>query len=462
MEQSPGCVAVDTPGVKLAFMSENFTQDPNKQQSAVITGKRGAGKPRRGQPQFTGQVVAAPYAPQMGYLMKALCGAPTTSPDAIRSLTAAAVQQITPEAGCADTVVGLPCPNHGFVQDSVITVHGTTNYDGEYRVARGVTTDLIAIEAPYIAETLTANAKIYRGRAPLLEGEAVDLGDGTVGLPVHGNMHSLNTGDTITITGTTNYDGTYKLTAQCGKRMLIITHAYEAETFDGTVPAVPSFWRHKFALPKHQPTVTMEKYLDYDPDLPDLKPYQRFSFCKVSQCAYNLGGDDELNFTIDFAVGAQRDSATPLDPEPTVLEAVRIENIESAIWVNDIRRGDVETASFTNNFNVTARAAIGDLGQFSRMSEGDPEISAQMQVFAEEIDWKYLSDAALSVPYNVSFAGAAGEEVWLRYPESEISTVGVPISGKEGLMGTVNVISFVDCKESVLEWELINRVESYA
>ena len=459
-ESSPGCVAADTPGIRLAFFSENFARGESKRQSAVITGKRGSGKPYQGKPQFTGQVVAAAYANQMGYLMLAWCGNAISIADPERVPDAAAVTQIAPEGDCAGRFVGIPCPQHGFVQDGVITIHGTENYDGMYVVERGTSEDVIAIEAPFVAETLTASARIYRGRAPLLEGEAVDLGGGKVGLPVRGNIHSLNTGDSIRIQGSFNYDGTYALTAQCGEGMLIVEAVFSAETFDGTVRAVPQFWRHRFVLPKKQPTSTLEKYLDFDEEA-GAQRYQRFAFCKVNSFSYNLGGDDELQLTVDFAVGRQDDSDTPLDPDPVQPSAAPFDNILASIWVAGVRRGDVETGSFTNAMSVTARAAVGDRGQYSRMSEGDPECTASMQAFMEESDWQAMAKARQTLPFRVGMCGAAGDECWFIYPESEIDTPGQPITGKEGLMQAVSVRSFVDCKQSVLEFELINRVSAY-
>jgi hypothetical protein len=457
-ETSPGCVPAGTKGVKLAFFNENFARGATKDQSAVITGKRGPGKPALVLPTFTGQVTSAPYSPQMGYLFSALCGDPVSVADGARTLNAAPVVDIT---DCRKRAVGLPCTDHGFVQDAVITVYGTGNYDGEYRVVYGTTKDIIAIHAPYVAETLPATAKVYRGRAPLLEGDAEDMGDGLVGLPTALGVHDLNTGDSVVISGTTNYDGTYTLQTQCGEGKLIIEHAYTAETFDGTPIAVPQFYRHSWALPKTQPTVCMEKFLDFDPDA-EAERYQQFYLCKVSGIGWALGGTDELRFTVDFGVGRQEDSATPLDATPLTPPAVRIDNIEAAIWLANERRGDIDTATFTNNFQIVPRSAIGDLGEYSRMNEGDPQCSAELQAYMEEGDYKALAVGRYSLPFAVSIDGAAGDECWFRWGETEIDVPGQPITGKEGLMQTVNVLGYVDCRNAVMEMELINRVASYA
>jgi hypothetical protein len=115
-----------------------------------------------------------------------------------------------------------------------------------------------------------------------------------------------------------------------------------------------------------------------------------------------------------------------------------------------------------NAFGIEAKAAVGDLGEYSRMPEGDPECKAALSVFLEQDDYQALSRARSTVPFALSICSAAGDEVWFRYPETELDVPGTPISGKEGLMQEVTVMAFVDKGDTVLTAELINRVPSYA
>lgn len=71
-----------------------------------------------------------------------------------------------------------------------------------------------------LAKTLTASA-------------AVDNGDGTVGLPVTG--HSYYAGQSVVLSGSAAYNGTYTLPAQTlgSADVVVIAHAYTAETFAG-------------------------------------------------------------------------------------------------------------------------------------------------------------------------------------------------------------------------------------
>ena len=63
---------------------------------------------------------------------------------------------------------------------------------------------------------------------------AVDLGGGAVGIPVTG--HWFFSGNAVVISGTINYNGTYTLPAQTlgGADVVVINHAYTAETFVGS------------------------------------------------------------------------------------------------------------------------------------------------------------------------------------------------------------------------------------
>lgn len=58
---------------------------------------------------------------------------------------------------------------------------------------------------------------------------AVDNGDGSVGIPITG--HGFSSGDLVTLSGTTNYDGTYSATEATSANTLVVTTTYVAETF---------------------------------------------------------------------------------------------------------------------------------------------------------------------------------------------------------------------------------------
>ena len=454
-ESSPGVVAPGSKGVRLALYSEGFKSGNSKKARTVINGKRGSGKPYAGLPQMSGQLESAAYAPQLGHLLRALCNAPASTAETART------PGVKPVTDLGNGKVGIPCTGHGFVQDAVITVAGTTHYNGIYRVEAGVTADVIAIAAPFTAETLTAAARVYRGRAPFLSGEVRNMGGGLVGLPVVGMAHALNAGETVTVSGTTSYNGTYELKPGTGDGLLVVAKTFTAETFDGKPVAVPAFYRHVFTLPKRQPTVCMEKHLDFETGAA-ASPYRRFGFCKVNGLNFAFGGEDELKFSLEFAVGRETSAVEALDATPAHLPAAVMDNIETSVWIAGVRRGDVQSGNFSNTFGIEPKAAVGDLGQYSRMPEGDPDCKATMSVFLETDDLQRLVDARATVPFALAVCAVTGDEVWFRYPEMELDSDGPAISGKAGIMQDFTAMAFVDRGESVLTAELINRVPSYA
>ncbi len=96
------------------------------------------------------------------------------------------------------------------------------------------------------------------------------------------------------------------------------------------------------------------------------------------------------------------------------------------------------------------------------MPEGDPECKSTLTCFLESETFQQLSEDASTVSFAVGICAVTGDEVWFRYPETELDTEGAAINGKEGLMQTVTVMPFVDKGDAVMAVELVNRVESYA
>lgn len=64
---------------------------------------------------------------------------------------------------------------------------------------------------------------------------AVDKGGGLVGIP--STAHGFLAGDSVTLAGTSNYDGTYTLGATTSANEMVITATYQVETFAGTETA---------------------------------------------------------------------------------------------------------------------------------------------------------------------------------------------------------------------------------
>jgi hypothetical protein len=110
---------------------------------------------------------------------------------------------------------------HNFTVGDDVEIHGTTYFDGTWGLESGSTGDHIII---------TPDAYSLD-----LEGAVVaDAGAGKVTIPC---TNVFNDGDTITISGSDNYDATYTLDAASTAAAIVVTAAYSAETFAAEVIA---------------------------------------------------------------------------------------------------------------------------------------------------------------------------------------------------------------------------------
>lgn len=455
-ELSPGVPDPADPGIVLAMFEDTISVASNKTSSAVITGKRGAGKPVAGTPDYSGGIALAAYSAQVGHLLRALCGAPVTTPEsAFSGVSGAAVD-------LGNGLVGLPCENSPFVQDAAVTVVGSKNYDGTYRLKAGASADQLVIPAVYAAETLSG-VTVLRGRASYLEGKARDLGGGMVALPVGGAGSALSAGDVVTIAGTTGYDGTHTLEAGTNSNRIVVKAAFAEETLDGTPTATAAFHRHDFALPKSQPTVTVVKELAFAEGAAT-EPYHVFNSCKVDGLSLSFGGENELRLDVSLSVGAadNRPVRVNANLEPVDLPQQPWADKETAIWMDGERLGDVRSGSVDQSFSIEAVAAVGDMGKRYRQTEGDPSVSIAFTAFLEEDRYQTLADNATTVEMAVSMDNAVGDELWIRQPEGELDSAGPQINTKAGLTQDFTCMGFVDSGDTVTKYTLINRVASYA
>lgn len=456
-ESRPGVPDPADPGVVLAFYSESMGMDANKQGSAVITNARGQGKPVPGTPNYTGGLEVPPYAPQMGHILRALCGAPVTTAEASVELAEEAVT----DEGLG--YVGLPVAPHTFVQDTVVTITGTANYDGAYRLEYGTSKNMLVIKALYRAETIPAGARAHRGRGAFLDGAAEDLGEGKVALPVGGFGVALHEGESVTVSGTSDYDGEHVLQKGTNTRSLVIEAAYAAESFNGTPTAIPAFYRHEFSLPRNQPTFCLQKEFDYEAGA-SANPYTVILSNKLNGISFPFGGETEVKISLDCSVGSMGNVARPVNAaSPLVLPGIPFWDKESAVWIDGRRVGDVQKGNLSLTYGIEGQVAVGDMGKRSRQPEGDPTGTLTLTVFLEHDEYQQLADMAATVPVALSLSGANGEELWFRLPEVELDTGGSPqISGKGGLTTEVKAISFVDLADTSSKYTLVNRVASYA
>ena len=127
-----------------------------------------------------------------------------------------------------DGTVGIPVTGHWYHEGESVVISGSVAYDGTYTLPDQSLggEDVVVITATYTAETFTGTETIARSG-----GAVIDNGDGTVSIPCHG--HGFTSGQDVTISGTTNYDGTYTIGTQADDDWLTITATYVSEAITG-------------------------------------------------------------------------------------------------------------------------------------------------------------------------------------------------------------------------------------
>jgi len=127
-----------------------------------------------------------------------------------------------------DGTVGIPVAGHLYHEGESIVISDSVAYAGTYTLPDQSlgSEDVVVITATYAAETFLGTETIARAG-----GAVVDNGDGTVDIPCHN--HGFESGQDVTISGTTNYDGTYTIGTQADPDWLTITAIYVAEEITG-------------------------------------------------------------------------------------------------------------------------------------------------------------------------------------------------------------------------------------
>ena len=127
-----------------------------------------------------------------------------------------------------DGTVGIPVAAHSFFAGQSVTIAGSVAYNGTYTLPAQTagSGSVVVVPHTYVAETFLGTETIA-----VANSSVVDNGNGTVSIPCP--AHGLTSGQDVTISGTTSYNGTYTLGAQADPDWLTITATYVAEQISG-------------------------------------------------------------------------------------------------------------------------------------------------------------------------------------------------------------------------------------
>lgn len=443
-EETPGVISGK--GTVLPIQSESMESGRTKNERSVITGKRGGSKPFEGLDSPSGSVVIPCSVSHVSMMLKHLCGKPKETKCTPVALSGAVSEY--------SEFVAIPAADNTLMVGDTISIMGTANYDGSYILEKGTDKDKLVINALYAAETI-ADASAYRGRSVKLVGDAVDNLDGTVTLPIQNGAvpHVLHVGDIVKIENSANYDGEHKITART-EAGITIEHAYTAETLDASAYAL--YFDKEYMLPKKQPTLAVEKYFDFDDGAAENK-YRLYKQSKINSFNFDLGGDGEQLITVDILCGTEIARAKAQDENPLEFPQIYVDKPYYNLYLNGIRRGEINTASFAAAFGIEAKNAVGDRFNYTRMPEGEPQVSLTMNAFLENDYLQKLADSNATVSVLIHGSSTEGEAFIIEMPETSLETKGASITGKQGLMQEVTAKAFVEKKDSVLYFRVISR-----
>jgi hypothetical protein len=133
------------------------------------------------------------------------------------------------------------------------------------------------------------------GQKTLLASGAVNVGGGVVGIP--STAHSFVTGESVTFSGTTNYDSTYTVLASSGANQINITSGFTAETFATSDTAESGFYNLMGGRLYHKKA-------------PQGATFPYCVYFMVSGIADRSFGDMEEETLIQFNIFSENNSAT--------------------------------------------------------------------------------------------------------------------------------------------------------
>jgi hypothetical protein len=224
------------------------------------------------------------------------------------------------------------------------------------------------------ATTQQAAKSINNGEA------AVDRSGGVVGIPV--TSHGFQTGESVTIAATTNYNGTYTVLAASTTHEVRITATYNAETFgaDDTIRAAR--YTHVFKVDN---TDSLYSY-GIEQGFTDIAQYQLFTGCKFGKFSFETGGDkSELFMTIDV-MGAQEAAlaGTSCDSSPDSISLTKFGNFEAAVTEGGSPAANVKSLSLTFDNKLDGDTfVLGDGGVRGAINEGIASPSGEMTAMFE-------------------------------------------------------------------------------
>lgn len=456
-ENTYGSLPAVPVGKVMPFNTCGLKGDAPKNTPDTITGRRDPVRPFEGNQNVTGAIVVPVDFRNFPWWLRGCFGAPASTVNAAVNIdNAAAVDK-------GGGTVGIPITGHPFSAGDSITIIGTTNYDDDYTVLAASTTDEVVVTAAYQAEVFAGTeAAALAVQSPLFidNDDAVDKGDGTVGIPA--TAHGLSEGDSITIAGTVAYNGNYTVLGATTTNEIVITTTYAAETFAGTELAYKRYNVHVFTIGDSMPSMVIERRFT---DGAAFTTYMCSLGCRVGKLSIDVGGDGELTASLDITGASETNESTAIDATPDSLGILRAHNKQASLLEGGAALAAIGTKFSmnidfgldTDSFTIGGGGVRGDLPEGIVKAEGSLEVlfkNATIMAKAIAGSESSIQCTLTSGIYTMDFL----------FSELEYARTAPAVDGPKGVRMSLPWMAYFDDStgDSVVTVTVANDVASYA
>jgi len=362
------------------------------------------------------------------------------------------------------TALVLPVNSCGLKADQPLRQPGTMTgrrdpaepYAGFVACSGDITVPLEAASIGFFLKGLLGAPTTAQAAAKNIDsGSAVDLGSGLVGIPAA--AHGIADGVTVTIAGTTNYNGDHVLHASTTANQLVITATFVSESFSGAT-ARPKLYTHVFKVQDEQPSFWLEK------QFPDVSLNEVFTGDKVSKFGFSVGGDGELVVQIgveacnalEMLADSVASNAGSLAMARFLFDGAYLYEAGALFGRCTEFSGDIATNLDTDVYPLGNGAMRGAL------PEGTMGIGGRMKTMFTDAAILEKGRAHTETSLKLRFARAI-ESLELEFQEAQYSRTSVPVNTPKGLYAEVDWQAYYGkgAANSAMVATLINQVASY-
>lgn len=301
---------------------------------------------------------------------------------------------------------------------------------------------------------------VQQAAKSIINGQAaVDRTGGVVGIPV--TSHGYQAGESVTIAGTTNYNGTYTVLSSSTTHEVRITATYQAETFgsDDTIRAARYTHTFKVHASNSLPSYGIEK------GFVDVSQYVLYEGIKFGGLSFEVGGDKSEIFCKLDTMGAIENAmtGTSVDGTPTTLAMEYFGNYESALLLGGVNPSAKSfSLSFTNNLDGDT-FLIGGGSSRGSINEGIAAPTGNVSVMFQDATIYNYAVNGTETSLNLTFTKGV-YSLAIDIPEVRLGRNGLPIPATGGVWLDAPWSAYYsnNAKSTSIEFVLVNDVASYS